>query len=307
MNLKNMNDSPITFGIGACNNLPYLKLAIHSVRTYSHFKNSPFIIFAENCDKDDTYNWLNQNKDKYNLTVIIENNSEDKTKGIGGGMNECAKRVETEYIMFLHADMFVSKNWDLNCLKVFDKYPIEKLLVNPFRFQPNCWKENDRPGTNFFDYSEFGYKHDNFNEDYFIQYAEEFSKLNQNIEIPKGEGVSGLIRTRDFLNIGGNDIENYRPSFWEDSDIFLRMQLANYKFILTTNSVVFHFGSRSDTSNFPDDNNLIRSNKSKFYEQRSGQNFFKKWGFWPIHNEYGFVTFPPQIDKEKLQHLIKIK
>ncbi len=299
-------NSPISYCIGTRNNLPYLKLVIQSIRKYSHFKDSPCIIFAENCDKDDTYNWLNQNKDKYNLTIIIENNSEDKIKGIGGSMNVTANQVKTEYILFLHSDMVISKNLDLECLKIFEKYPNQKLWVNPQRFQPNCFQENDRPGTMLFPYEYFGYKSDNFDEPFFIDYAEEFSKLNPNIEIPKGEGVSGLIRTKDFLDVGGNDVENYRPSFWEDSDIFLRMQLANYKFIITTNSVVFHFGSRSETSNFPDDNNLVKSDKSKFYEQRSGQNFFKKWGFWPIHNEFGFVDFPPNIDKEKYKHLIKL-
>jgi cellulose synthase/poly-beta-1,6-N-acetylglucosamine synthase-like glycosyltransferase len=147
-------DSQITFCIGTCNNLNYLKLAIYSVRTYSHFKDSPFIIFAENCT-DGTDEWLNENKQKYNLTTVIEHNDEEHTQGIGGGMNVCAKLVETEYIMFLHADMFVSKNWDLECLKIFDKYPNIPMWVFSERFQPNLFKENSRPGTIVFDYEYF--------------------------------------------------------------------------------------------------------------------------------------------------------
>lgn len=300
-----MNQNILTFGCSSRNNLSYLKLAIHSVRTYSHFKNSPFIVYAENCDKDDTYNWLNENKEKYNLTVIIENNKESEIRGIGGAMNIIAENTKTEYIMFLHSDFFCSQNWDLECLKIFEKYPNVPMWVFSQRFQPNIWKENHRPGTMVFNLDEFGYKYDNFKEDYFIEYAQEFSKLNPNIEYNKGEGVSGLIRKSDWDYIGGND-PIYSPAFFEDKDLFLRMQLANYKFVLTTNSVVWHFGSRSETSNFPDDNNLVKSEKSKFYEQRSGKAFYNKWGFFPVHNEHQFDVIPENIDKSKLQHLIKI-
>lgn len=302
--------SPITFCIGCCNNLNYLKLAVHSVRTYSYFKDAPIIIFAENCT-DGTYEWLGQNTMKYNLSWFNEDNSEENTKGIGGGMNICASLVKTEYIMFLHADMFVSKDWDLNCLKVFEKYnpPTAAshipMWVSSQRFQPNCFKEQNRPGTCFFDYDTFGYKHDNFDEDSFIYYAEEFSKLNPDIEIEKGEGVSGLIRKVDWDYIGGND-PIFAPAYWEDADLFIRMQLAGFKFILTTNSTIFHFGSRSDKSNFPTDE-IVRSDRSKLYEQRGTQNFFKKWGFMPTHTHQQFVTYPPNIDQNKLQHLIQIK
>ena len=298
-----MNNSPITFCISTHNNLNYLKLAVHSVRTYSHFKDAPFVIFAENCDKDETYVWLIENKEKYNLTTIIENNAEGTEVGIGGGMNECAKHVKTEYIMFLHSDFFVSRNWDLECLNIFDKYPNTPMWISSHRFQPNCFKENDRPGTIFFDYDIFGHKHDDFNERYFIEYSDEFSKLNPNIEIEKGEGVSGLIRKKDWDYIGGND-KLFAPASWDDTDLFIRMQLAGYKFILTSNSVFFHFGARG--SHFPDDNLNVKSDRQIKCEERNQKNFYKKWGFWPIHNQYGFVTYPPNIDTEKYNRLIKI-
>lgn len=293
----------MTFCIGCCNNLNYLKLAVHSVRTYSHFKEAPLVIFAENCT-DGTDEWLIANKEKYNLTTIIQHNDEEHTQGIGGGMNVCAKLVETEYIMFLHADFFVSQNWDLEALKIFDKYPNTPMWISSQRFQPNLFNEQSRPGTLVFPYEEFGYKYDNFQESYFIDYAAEFSKLNPDIEYEKGEGVSGLIRKIDWDYIGGND-PRFAPAYAEDLDLWLRMQLAGYKFVLTSNSVIFHFGSRSDNSNFPTDE-IKRSERSKIYEQRSVQRLIEKWGFFPTHNQHQFATFPPNVDKEKLKHLIQL-
>jgi GT2 family glycosyltransferase len=283
--------------------LNYLKLAVKSVRKYSHFKDAPFIIFAENCT-DGTDEWLTQSALEYNVQPIIQHNEEENTQGIGGGMNVCANLVQTEYIMFLHADMFVSQDWDLEALKVSQKYSNSPSWVSSQRFQPNLFKENSRPGTLVFPYEEFGYKYDDFNEEYFIQYASEFSKLNPNIEVEKGEGVSGLIKKKDWDFIGGND-PRFAPAYWEDKDLWMRMQLAGFKFVLTSNSVVFHFGSRSDKSNFPTDE-IKRSDRSKNYEQRGAQRFFEKWGFWPVHNEYQFDVIPPHIDKTKYQHLIRL-
>jgi GT2 family glycosyltransferase len=292
--------------------LNYLKLAIHSVRTYSHFKEAPLVVFAENCT-DGTDEWLKENEKKYNLEVTIGHVPESGTQGIGGGMNVCAARVKTEFIMFLHADMFVSRNWDLEALKTHEKYDVEmnsphqckRIWVSSQRFQPNLFKENSRPGTLVFPYDEFGYKHDDFQEQYFLDYAAQFSKLNPNNEVEKGEGVSGLIRKDDWDFIGGND-PIFAPAYWEDTDLFIRMQLAGFKFVMTSNSVVFHFGSRSDKSNFPDDE-IVRSERSKMYEQRGAERFFKKWGFMPTHTEQQFVTYPRNVDVSKIQHLIRIQ
>ena len=101
----------ITFCISTFNNLPYLKLAIQSVRENSYYKDSPFIIHAENCD-DGTDDWLEENSEKYKLEYYVDKN--DIPLGIGGGMNFCANKVKTEYIMFLHSDFMCPKIGILN-------------------------------------------------------------------------------------------------------------------------------------------------------------------------------------------------
>lgn len=134
--------SDITVCVSSFNCLSYLKLAVHSVRTYSYFTDMPFIIHAENCT-DGTNEWLLENKDRYNLEIYIEENA--VPRGIGGGMNFCASKVKTKYINFIHSDFFVSKNWDLALYKVFEKYPNEKLWVNSHRVEPNLWNGEYAP------------------------------------------------------------------------------------------------------------------------------------------------------------------
>jgi GT2 family glycosyltransferase len=74
----------LTYCISTHNNLPYLKLAIESVRKNSYYKDAPFIIHAENCN-DGTDEWLIENKNIYDLQIYIEHNT--IPIGIGGGMN----------------------------------------------------------------------------------------------------------------------------------------------------------------------------------------------------------------------------
>ena len=98
-----------------------------------------------------------------------------------------------------------------------------------------------RPGTVIVDKGMFGAYHNDFNSKLFENWAQEFVQTND-FEIPKGEGVSGLIRKKDWDEIGGND-DLFAPSSWDDMDLFLRMLNKDFKFILTSKSLVFHFGA----------------------------------------------------------------
>ena len=275
--------SPITFCISTWNNLNYLKLAVYSVRKNSYFNNAPFIIHAENCT-DGTDQWLEENKEKYKLTYFIGKN--EIPIGIGGGMNFCADQVKTEYIMFLHSDFYVSENWDIALLNIAEKYPNEKLWISSHRIEPNMLNSLNRPGTIMVHKDDFGYLHNNFNNVLFEQWAKEFKTINQDIEIPKGEGVSGLIKKQDWINIGGND-PLFAPASYEDMDLFLRMLNNNYKFILTTNSVIWHFGARG--SHRLEENNGMSSQRQIESEKNNIKKWINKWGKLPEFDQWGMI------------------
>lgn len=278
-----MTSSPITFCISTFNNLNYLKLAVKSIRAYSYYKDAPLIVYSENSD-DGTDEWImKEGKKLYNVEGYIEKN--EVRKGIGGGMNFCAERVKTEYIMFLHADFFVSKDWDINALKLADSYDDKPVWVSSYRIQPNVFKEQNRPGTIFVPLGEFGEYYNNFDAQYFVDYAEEFSKYND-IQIRKGEGVSGLIKKKYWNAIGGND-PLFNPAYYDDYDLFIRMQLSGYQFVLTSKSVVYHFGSRA--SRFPDDDLTKRKPELENHERNGFQKWMKKWGEAPKFDNEGFI------------------
>jgi len=277
--------SPITFCISTYNNLPYLQLAIKSVRKNSYFINAPFIIHAENCT-DGTNEWLRENKDNYNLTLIIEPNNQI-VRGIGGGMNICAENVETEYIMFLHSDFYVTRNWDKALMEVHEKYPTEKLWVNSHRVEPNMFNNPaSRPGTAIVRPELFGAYFHNFDSEYFDAFAESFTDINKDIEIPKGEGVSGLIKKSVWNEVGGND-PLFAPASWDDMDLFLRMLQHGVRFILPASSLIWHFGARG--SHRLEENNGQTSERQRLAEAENARKWLSKWGSMPEFDEYGMI------------------
>jgi GT2 family glycosyltransferase len=278
-----IHSSPITFCISTYNNLPYLKLAIESVRKNSYFKDAPFIIHAENCT-DGTNEWLLENRDAYKLTLLIEPEP-IQVRGIVGGMNVCAELVETEYIMFLHSDFYVSENWDIECLQEHEKYQAPTWIFS-YRIEPDMFGNGQsRPGTIIVPKDIFGAYHDDFNAIAFEEWAKEFTRDN-NIKIPKTEGVSGLIKKKDWDRIGGNDPQ-FAPTSWEDIDLFLRMRNEGYNFVLTTKSLVWHFGARG--SHRLEENDGQSDIRQKTAEEVNQLKFYKKWGGVPKFDKYGVI------------------
>lgn len=279
-----IHSSPLTHCISTYNNLPYLKLAIESVRKNSYYKDAPFIIHAENCT-DGTNEWLTENTERFQLQYYIDVHNESP-KGIGGGMNFCAEKVETEYINFLHSDFYVTKDWDLALLEIHNKYPDEKLWVNSFRIEPDMFKSPQRHGTLFVPEEMFGSYYHNFLAQSLEDWVEALKQSNDYFEIPKGEGVSGLVKKSVWDEVGGND-PRFAPTSWDDMDLFLRMLQHGVRFILPFSSIVWHFGARG--SHRLEENNGQSSQRQKEAEQKNINKWLEKWKKMPIFDQYGMI------------------
>ena len=274
----------ITFCISTHNNLNYLKLAVRAVRRNAFYKNAPFIIYSEN-STDGTNEWLERHADNYNLEYYIEFNKEENMRGIAGGMNFCADKVRTEVMDLLHSDMYIARNQDLEALNIIERHPDERLVVSSFRIQPNIFNERQRPGIYICPRDQFGEYWHNFDEIKFLTFSEHFSKTN-NFEIRKGTGASFTIRKRDWDHIGGND-PIFTPASFEDIDLFIRMQNEGYRFILTSKSVVYHFGARG--SHFPNDDFTNTSTRQLRAEIANKERFIRKWGKMYEFDQLRFV------------------
>ena len=153
------------------------------------------------------------------------------------------------------------------------------------RIQPNIFKESSRPGTLIVPIDEFGGYYDDFNQKYFLEYAQLLTESN-NFEISLGEGVSGLILKEDWDYIGGND-PLFSPASWDDKDIFLRCLLKDFKLVLTTTSVVWHFGARG--SHRLEENEGKTSQRQIEAERKNSQKWLTKWNQFPTFDQNGMI------------------
>jgi len=276
----------ITTCISTNNNLEYLKLAIKSVRKNSYYKDQPVIIHAENCT-DGTNEWLESQCERdTNLKGYTETN--EVPRGIGGGMDFCVDKAKTKFINIIHSDMWISPNQDLELLKLYDGVDDSvRLIASSFRIQPKIFPNDPdyRPGTIFMPVNEFGEFYHNFDDEWFDEWSSEFSNSND-LSIRKGGGAGFFCKKEDYIWIGGND-PLFAPASFDDMDLFIRMQLEDYKFIMTSKSTVYHFSARG--SHFKDDNITQKSERQIKAEQANVKKWISKWGKMPETDSETFV------------------
>ena len=284
--------SKITSVIPTYNNLPFLQLTVQSVRQNCYYNDMPIIIFAENCT-DGTNEWLAENADELDIEYYIENDGDrENQRGIGGGIDLCVSKVKTEFVNILHSDFWLANNQDIELLKLYEEFPNDKLIASSFRVQPNIFPNDPpyRPGTIFVPFEQFGVHEDDFEQNYFDDWAAEFTQ-NNNVRVRKAGGAGYFCRTEDHIAIGGND-PRFEPMYWEDKDLFMRMQMEGYKFIMTSKSLIWHFTSR--TSRFPDGTKNLDNNQRPAHivrwEQRAMERFVEKWGRLPEEDADSFVV-----------------
>tara|TARA_R110002020_G_scaffold210866_1_gene417131 strand:- start:321 stop:917 length:597 start_codon:yes stop_codon:yes gene_type:complete len=184
--------------------------------------------------------------------------------------------------------MWIAPNQDIELLKLYDGLDSNtRLIASSFRIQPKIFPNDPwyRPGTVFVPIDEFGEFHHNFDYEYFDKWSSEFSSEND-ITVRKAGGAGFFCRKKDYEWIGGND-PIFAPAYWEDKDLFIRMQLEGYKFKMTSKSIQWHFSSRA--SRFPDDNIKQRPDRLAKIEQESTMKFIKKWGHLPNDDDQTFV------------------
>jgi GT2 family glycosyltransferase len=106
------------------------------------------------------------------------------------------------------------------------------------------------------------------------------------LKYQKEKVLSGLIRKKDWDEIGGNDAL-FAPASWDDMDLFLRMLNKGFEFVLTSKSLVFHFGARG--SHRLEENNNQSSERQIKAERDNAQKWLRKWGTMPEFNQYGMI------------------
>jgi glycosyltransferase involved in cell wall biosynthesis len=273
----------ITFCIPSKSNLRYLKTCIPSIRENAFRKDHDIIVFVDS-DEDGTEQWLDENKDKYNITYYINPEIGKKLYGIGKAYDYCIKKSTTDIFMIFHADMMLGKNADLNVFKHLK----EKTVVCSTRIEPPL-----HPNAGEKILLDFGVWPEEFDKDGFNTYVE--SQLN---ETKYSEGIFApwMMYKEEFLAIGGHD--PILKSAREDSDVFNRLSLDGFKFKQPWNSLVYHLTGRGGQFQ----HGIITQDKKKKSEEwqqlmiNSTREFIRKWGTNVKHTPLMKPIVPPKYD-----------
>ena len=272
------NETKFSWCINTYKSLPYLKLAIESIRENAFYKKQPIICYTEN--DEETAAWLQQQSD---ITPIIEYNK--VPLGIGGGTNKCIEHVKTEYFSLIHSDFYISRNYDKPLFDLVSSTE-KPLVAGAWRLEPNIFNNTDRIGTVFSPVENgFGVYHHDFLKNEFLDWADEFVKTSNAPDFRKVEGVSYMMRTKYFLN----NSPVFSPTSYEDHDQSVRMQLEGYNFVVTGKALTWHFGARSSHFLGQHDKLTGTSDRQRQGEARNYQKWLKIWKESPSYDEVGFI------------------
>ena len=227
------------------NNLNYLKISIESIKknsTYSHE-----IIVHVNENKDNTINYLKNNKIKY--TFSKEN------IGLCSSVNLAVKESTTNFILYSHDDMYFLPGWDI-CLES----ELSKISNKLFYFSGSMIQSN---GAHY--KLNCGNNYENFDEKYLLE-----NYKNINIKDHQGTHWAPHLIHREIWNQVNGFSEEFNPGDGSDSDLNMKLWKIGVRLFKGLNDFkVFHFGSISMRKN----KNIRKNNGTK--------TFLKKWGITP--------------------------
>ena len=232
------------------NNLDYLKLAIKSIKENSLYKHE--IILHINDGSDGTLEYAKRHN--------IEYTHSDTNIGLCSAINKASKKATTDFILYVHDDMYLCKSWD-----GFLENEIKNLDNDLFYFSGTNYESRDidnpyKPG-----------KFPNeFNPDYFYKFC-----LTKNGKDLQGSHWASHIISKRLWDIVGGFSEEFNPGDGSDPDFCMKLWINKVRIFKSIDKFkVFHFGSTTTRKK-----KIIKNNGTKKFLLKYGFNpkFFRKY------------------------------
>ena len=278
------NYQRVTFIIPCRNNVKYLKQAINSIEDcYGDTHN---IVILDDASTDGTWEWVQLMEDKHPYIKGYRNQGPERV-GHTVLYDIGISLAETPVITILHSDMIVTQNYVGNMLK--NLTPLS--VVSATRIEPPLHP----PGPEKY-VEDFGMEPETFNTDAFRKFVYEAEYVNED-KTTNGIFAPWMMYAEDFRSMGGHD-KLFAPMELEDSDIFNRFHLCDYKLIQSRDAFVYHMtcrGSRFKDGikieriiDLPDGTKWYKPEDSKEYLDLRNNKFKEWWRKWHtdvLHDE----------------------
>lgn len=189
---------------------------------------------------------------------------------VSAGYNLAIENCSNKCFVFLHDDTIVAPEFLENLIPHIS----EKQFCNFTTIEPPLHNNVDSIARPIID---LGRDIDSFNSDAFYQFCQlHVTNLKEKVIASPFGGFFLAGYKSSFQNVGGFD-EYFKPYFFEDSDLMIRLHAAGYKFVQVLDSLVYHMGSL--TSRATDEGQISQSITKKL--------FFKKWkASYPMIQRY---------------------
>jgi glycosyltransferase involved in cell wall biosynthesis len=266
------------------NNLKYLKWSYEAIRKNLSHKDHEICV-ADDFSNDGTLDWCKETAQKDPNFKFIRNDGPTRlghTILYDRLINEVATN---DVVMIYHADMYACPNFD----KYVEKYIQPGTIVSLTRIEPPLHP----PGPEKI-VQAFGTEPEDFNEAGFLKWFND-TKLTRKDKTTEGIFAPWAIYKKDFQSIGGHD-PLYAPQSKEDSDIFNRFLLNEYKFIQTWEGCAYHMTCRGSRYNPTLTTVGKESDEWLAQNNRSARNFIRKWGHFVKHNDTMKPIVPKRYD-----------
>lgn len=184
---------------------------------------------------------------------------------VSGGYNLALKLASNPCFVFLHDDTFIHREFINNLIPHLN----ENTICNFTTVEPPMFGNKDtfkRPIQNF------GFDLEDLDLDSFSDFCDNRNSniTQKTVDNPYGGFfMAGYVNT--LLSIGGFD-EQFKPFFYEDSDIMIRLHLNGIKFVQVMDSMVYHLVSLTSR----------KSEDGEYALKETERIFLKKWKM-PFH------------------------
>jgi glycosyltransferase involved in cell wall biosynthesis len=279
----------ISFVIPSRNNKKYLEWSYNSIRKNLGYTHE--ILLADDFSTDGTWEYLQEVKDK-DINVQIFRNEGPVRQGIVYWYDFLCEKASNDIVMFLHADMYACPNLDTEILKHLERGTV----VSATRIEPPLHPDGPEKIL-----EDFGIEPEEFDELGLMKFLEEKTPWTKIIEQEAKETTEGIfapwaIYKDDYEKVGGHD-KLFAPQSKEDSDIFNRMHLLDYKFVQTWKGFVYHMTSRGSRFN-PMAGGAPGKDSPEWIHTttKNMRNFIRKWGTMVQHDEMMKPIVSPKYD-----------
>ena len=232
------------------NNIEYLKLAINSIKINSKYEHE--IIVHINEGSDGTLEYVQREG-------LIYTHS-DINIGLCSSINKAATKISTQYVLYVHDDMYLCKNWDEILEKEITNLDNDLFYLSGTNYELHNIDNQYKPGNS----------PEQFNPDLFHKFC--MTKKEKDLQ---GSHWAPHITSKRLWDIVGGFSEEFDPGDGSDPDFCMKLWINNVRIFKSIDKFkVFHFGSRTTRNK-----KIVKNNGTKKFLLKYGFNpkFFRKY------------------------------